>query len=982
MKTKKNGVKRKSRLIGKLKGKKRSKIMRGGSGRGSGNSWRSAPPRQLSIKELFKDKEFPWIIIDRDLKIKLEIYEFTNTGIGILYNKPSEELYGSPITYYYISLFELNVDTMQYALNNNCVNQYKKFPLISFKNFPSLVVSTSMGWSTKSRNSAIFFDVFEDDSNMISYELQKQMFLKDIEDVKENKDEYNYYNLYPYLTNVKLIKADNSIIDIQLGERIQYVKDNAIWLENYFEQNKLKEIKEIPVYPREKYSDLHGLDLIYIIIDEMKIVNEQGVSEDYIILGYPDYKKTKPMILEFLQTELKDIFKIIHKKQNDEFYNLFSELFNLYVNDENKKINLNPVNLKDELYKIFYNDMIGNWDYISNLYIEKEINFDKSLFLKNYNTYFNIIAEKYLNCIISSIKYTFLIYRKEINKENEDKLIPFVFNIKELEPKHKPILKRVQKLIQNEIPNIYKIKEVDDYNKITTYDNPELYDSDKEYKLFYSYHTHGEFFHITTEYLHTMSNLGNMAHTYKNRITLEEIIYSSGLLTNDNIPFWKKLVIKYQVREWNIYFSDFDKNNTRIRQKTLEKSVSNISKQLINTSRSAEAFKQYEESKQIRKDRLTSTLVSKIETIHKNNNLLAQQTETKIILDLRETFLNNESKAQIILMERNSNEHYIFYYKVNNKFYKITLQPNLRDILETDIKYIFTNLQKYKNIISFIDDNSLNTFKVYENIELNPDSLKPVFKYNPLVYYVNNARYNIDNDNIDTSLYYANKILDIRKLISKNIIKSQEYENLYKTTKPWFYRNFLQDNFYLKSKNNYNNNNNSIWNNINNKKCHKEIYYEEKFKGCDKKNCGNDSHINCVYYNINKTGYDIIEIIDNSADKIIIWIIPSNKDNKDTPYLGNILDLNGEQHILLLEAIKNLYENQNMLCFLHNTVNHQYFCLHFHITQNDNYKRKFPKFEFGTYISQDLYINDIIEKLKTNKNYFTNYNNVALIRQQ
>ena len=981
MKTKKNGVKRKSRLIGKLKGKKRSKIMRGGSGesRAGNPNWRSSrsslnwriSPSKLSIQKS-KNKT-------------LEIYEFTNTGIGILYNQPSKEFYDSPISYYYISLFELNVDTMQYALNNNCVNQYKKFPLIRFRNFPSLVVSTSMGWSTKSRNVAYFFDVVEDGSNMIPYEEQKQMFLKDIDDVKENKDEYNYYNLYPYLSNVKLIKADNSIVDIQLGERIQYAKENAIWLENYFEQNKLKEIKEIPVYSREKYSDLHGLDLKYIIIDEM-IINIGDIEENYVILGYPDYKTMKPMILEFLQKELQEEFKIIHKKQNDEFYTIFSELFNLYVNDANKQINLDPVNLKNELYKIFYNDMIGNWDYISNIYIEKGINFDKSLFLKNYNTYFNIIAKKYLNCIISSIKYTFLIYKKLNIEKNEYKLVPFVFNIKELEPKHKPILERVKKIIQNEIPNIYKIKEVDDYNKIETYDNSEIYDKDKEYKLFYSYHTHGEFFHITTEYLHTMLNLGNMAHTYKNRITLEEIIYSSGLLSYDNLtPFWKKLVLKYQVREWNIYYSDFDKNNTRNRQKTLVTTENNTRKKTINTSRSFEAFKQYEESKQIRKDKLTSSLVSKIETSYKNNNLSLQKTEAKTILDLTKTFLNNEAKAQIILMERNSSKHYIFYYKVNNKFYKITLQLNLKNISETDINYIFTNIKNNNKIIRFTDDNNLNIFKVYENIELNSDSLKPIFKYNPLVYYVNNARYSIDDDNIDTSLYYANEMLDIKPLISKNIIIPQQYENLYKTTKPWFYRNFLQDKFYLKSKmsnNSTNYFNNSIWNTKNNKKCHKQIYYEEKFKGCDKKNCGDDSHINCVYYNINNSGYDIIEIIDNSAEKIIIWIVPSNKDNKDTPYLGNILDLNGEHHILLLEGIKKLYENKNMLCFLHNTVNHQYFCLHFHITQNNNYKRKFPKFEFGTYISQDLYITDIIEKLRSNKNYFTNYNNIALVRQQ
>ena len=969
--------------------------MRGGSGRRSGNisnsnSWRSAQPRQLSIKELFKGKNLPWIIIDRDLKITLKIYEFTNTGIGILYERPSEEFYGSPISYYYISLFELNVDTIQYALNNGCVNQYKTFPLISFKNFPSLVVSTSMGWSTKSRNVAYFFDVVEDGSNMIPYEEQKQMFLKDIEDVKENKDEYNYYNLYPYLTNVKLIKADSSIVDIQLGERIQYVKDNAIWLENYFEQNKLKEIKEIPVYPRDKYSDLHGLDLKYIIIDEM-IVNIGDIKENYVILGYPDYKKMKPMILEFLQKELQEEFKLIHINQHDTFYKLFSELFNLYK--KKAEINLDNPDFINELYKIFYSHQESTWEYISNLLNNNnDTNFNKKEFIDNIKNYFNIISQKYLNCIISSIHYTFLIYIKQ----EDEKIFPFVFNIKELEPKHKSVLERVLKLIQNEIPNIYKIKEVDDYNKIATYDNPELYDSDKEYTLFYSYHTHGEFFHISTEYLHTMSNIGNMSHTYKNRITLEEIIYSSGLLADDNItPFWKKLVLKYQVREWNIYFSDFNKNNTRIRQKTLATRENNTSKKTTNTSRSAEAFKQYEKSKQIRKDELTSSLVSKIETSYKNNILSLQKTETKTILDLSKTFLNNEPKAQIILMEKNTSKHYIFYYKVNNKFYKITLQPNLRSISHNNIKKIHSDIKVGGKSISFDDLNILNLFKVYENIELSQEILKPLFKYNPLIYYANNARYSIDNDNTDTSIYYANKMLDINKLFG-NLITEQECKNLY-TLQPWVYKNIKADKFYNQQDKTINNN--AKWNNKPyESKCHKQIYYQDKLTDdCIVKKC-EDSFINCIYYNVNNSGYDIIEKIEKDTNKIILWIIPSFIDssinnnsvntpvntpitNSIKPYLGNIRSLN-KSHIPLLTAIKDLYESRNIICFIHNTINPTFFCLHFHITKHDNYKRQFPHYEVGTYIIQDLYIDDIIKKLEVNSNYFINYNEVALIRQQ
>ena len=58
MKTKKNEIKRKSRLIGKLKGKKRSKIMRGGSGRSGSNrlNWRVPDHRRdTSFTQSWRD---------------------------------------------------------------------------------------------------------------------------------------------------------------------------------------------------------------------------------------------------------------------------------------------------------------------------------------------------------------------------------------------------------------------------------------------------------------------------------------------------------------------------------------------------------------------------------------------------------------------------------------------------------------------------------------------------------------------------------------------------------------------------------------------------------------------------------------------------------------------------------------------------------------------------------------------------------------
>ena len=144
-------------------------------------------------------------------------------------------------------------------------------------------------------------------------------------------------------------------------------------------------------------------------------------------------------------------------------------------------------------------------------------------------------------------------------------LTPALFNIKELEQKHIPILEKINKLIRNEIPIIFDIKQINNgpneqqiiaksYNKKNTY-IPTITDNfiiDNEYKLFYTHSTYGEFFVIKTEYLHTMSNLGHKAHTYKNLITLEEIIYSCSLT---NI-FWKNHKINYDVREYKLIQSN------------------------------------------------------------------------------------------------------------------------------------------------------------------------------------------------------------------------------------------------------------------------------------------------------------------------------------------------------------------------------------------------------------------------------------------
>ena len=118
--------------------------------------------------------------------------------------------------------------------------------------------------------------------------------------------------------------------------------------------------------------------------------------------------------------------------------------------------------------------------------------------------------------------------------------VPAIYNIRQLEARHLPILKEIEKLIKLDIPFKYGIISKEDY------------DAKLQYELFNSYYKYVNFFHITAEYLHTMSNLTDYAHNLKDSITLEEIIYSVGREVELGNPFWAHMRFDYKIRNYRI----------------------------------------------------------------------------------------------------------------------------------------------------------------------------------------------------------------------------------------------------------------------------------------------------------------------------------------------------------------------------------------------------------------------------------------------
>ena len=62
------------------------------------------------------------------------------------------------------------------------------------------------------------------------------------------------------------------------------------------------------------------------------------------------------------------------------------------------------------------------------------------------------------------------------------------------------------------------------------------------------------------------------------------------------------------------------------------------------------------------------------------------------------------------------------------------------------------------------------------------------------------------------------------------------------------------------------------------------------------------------------------------------------------------------------------------MIFLHIAFNPKFYALHFHIVHNSYYKREYSFDESGSFLVQDMYIDEVINNLETNINYYSNPN--------
>ena len=782
-----------------------------------------------------------------------------------------------------------------------------------------------------------------------------ELKLTELEVLLNNEKDFLYYFCY-YGNTVKIEDDSSKNNTYDITENISWVIKNSLWLEKYLEikteDNSLTSEYLKSKIGEEYECDLSGLDEKYIIVDEIKVD-----GEEYVICGYPD-KQMKDIILNFWQDENMSVLldEIHNGNQNNKIdtIDLLIDLYNYY----NKNDLIDKKNKHTDLFKLF-NKTKTIFNYLNILYSKYYKNKDQTQYnifnekwLDNANNYYNKIAQNYMKKIITKIKYIFLVFNKNYNKT----FIPFIFNIKELDKKHKLILERINKLIKNKLPSIFNIQ--DEYNSINKYDTPE-YIIDKEYKLFYSKYEKGNFFYIETEYLHSMNNISQKDYKYNNTTTLDELIYACSIFsdTNSSLSFLKKLIITYKIREYKLNFFNINKitNQNNILNLKLNKDCKTKSR--------------------------SNFIYCKYETMKKVNNSKKVNNTTNLLINKLINF--NKNIKIILIFKSNIQEYTIIYKYIKNEneyiIYKLIIVSNIKNLIDDIINKL--NLLLNKIILSkHINFNNLEKPKLFKIVSceiLNDKDHKKIFTYNPaILYYINQNKINnkINNntkkeDIINTAIYYENALLknDNTENIS-SLINLYNFE-LYKIY-PILIQNFVKDDYYKSE--------------ITNDKitCNNRLVYEETFKGCTKKDCEGNSFINCVHYNINECGYNFVEIIDNHAHKIVIHIIPSNLDtNKQThKFLGNITDLDTNSKQMITE-LYNLYKNKNMLIFCHVVSNPEYICLHFHIIKTDIYNREKHFTNKGSYMFQDIFIEDIINKLNINSNYYKT-SNFKIIRQQ
>jgi len=852
--------------------------------------------------------------------------------------------------YHYITPTELSVDTLQYAFNNGLVNLVVDNSSSSIQvyldidKFPTLLVETVNNANFKdTRRDEGFYSVYEDASTFAPMSLE--------EEKQKQIQNYLMHGIYQNTAKYKNTEEPDIPANYKDGtttQNINYVRQIAASLNSQD--------------PSKYTCDLQGIPDKYIIIEHVKFDID---GEEYVICGYPDTSKMRTYLAMLNNPDIEYKIREIHKQHCNENTQLYTDLHN-FVNDatdepDNSNSASNRItNIEEDLYKFMPKSK--NREYLENWYIQnpkllewmkskefqdkiqymgdngllenKELivqEIEKTIIpsgiymneldklkeaLTEYDNYVNQILLEYLNKPLMRIRYYFLIYKKHTNPDQG--LIPAIFNIKQLEAKHKPILEKVLDLIQTRIPAIFGILE-DSRNKLNSY------------KLFHSYVKYGDFFYITTEYIHTMSNILHYAYIYKNSIALEELIYSCNRMSHSRNPFWHDVKIEYELKKFRIDKQENIENN-------LSQQGGSLNPYALLNDNSAHALNRNNFA--ARKKKMSKKSKSRNRRVPKIN-------------------------GQILLMYEKSYQEYVIIYKYEEKILVLEIKSNMANCI-IDIKNMLADMSRKGNSEKdiYTCNNAVyrnleytgKLFKLQKDIyELNSTTYQEILKYNPLI--MKRITYPKINKILHISDIFNTELIDYRFKDDVKLFNLHYF-------KPIMYFNLIMNQQYLDALIAYKNGKRDFTSKI----------VENSANDHATSNYGMYSNINCLI-NPNNCGYSFIEIYETI--KIVVWILPFN----NSVYINNFTYLN-DNHLLLLKTLKEYYldkqmanpASKHMISFVHVTSTYIFGLLHFHITEYDDYKRKIPTEEKGSSIIKEININELINKLSIDGKYYNDIN--------
>lgn len=882
------------------------------------------------------------LVIDRIMSLLFEPY---SNLIGI--TNTNQKNYITPI--------ELSNDTLQYLINNNKI--FTKNSEVALFDFPVITVEKSKESRRTTRQSEYMYDVEDTGAELLSRD--------------DNITNFNNGN-YHANVNIKIQNIKEPFRKGKISQDIRFVKKNAESLNN-----------------GSNICDLALSD--YVIKAQFQITNDDGSTEEYMIVGYPEPKSMNG-ILDLSNVEesgarsnddnliFPTTINKIHELQKKELPELMAQFYNQHCAESDK------ITSKSELWKFYrkksdYIDVIlkeiddnielfksyqaqpkkqnnmGNRNNSNETrkqkLLEEKIAEYKSLFggdiletyasmYENYRTnyynffsqYYNEVVKAYFPRPIRKLTYIFLLYKKE-----PVGYVPAIFNIREITNKHTPLLERLSEIIERDLP--FK-------NGIIT---KEEYDSGFRYKLFHSYYRYGDFFFITVKYFHTMSNIVDYSYNYKDSISLSEIIYASTQTNNEGEPFWQTVKLNYNLRYFLIIDSQPPANsrNTLRYTRGTQRNRSSQSRSITQSRQSQTGTRRNINSQSISRTR---------RNIKSEWDILME--ESKIVLVFQESF----------------GKYRIIYKNKKEEFYVLEIQNNFDN--EKVYKYILSKINSTRNsnqpgnitkkIVYKCDYNEFATysfkefigfFKILRHEPLDIKDWKLCFVANPIISLNLIPEVQTQKDKLDIMIFIkTNMIYDtyLTSIIMPNVFK----------LKP-----ILVDNFLNSEK--YKNRDKPEMND-----CSKLEYEKDIVHYFTAATVRRDKFFNCTIINPNNCGYNFLEDIvpdkDINPKKIrkVVWILPSNNTYK---YLKNLTYLDSSS-LKMLEEIYKLYincEGCNNQVFLHITFNMMYSSLHFHIINYRTYIRNlYPINELGSYILKEVNINTLINFITNCNNYYTN----------